>query len=207
MSTKFALRQTRRQTRLLIVATPVIAALIAAGCSSSPAGRDAQEPSSTVPVTSAVTESTVPVNPLDAKVGGATTTTAPAPVATPAPTPGPDPAPPSTLGAPPVSITMPIITLAPILFFPTVDSVSANTSPSCVEAALNGFTTHLSWNTSNSSGVTIVVNGTTLEGLPADGSMDVPTGCGSKFNITVYALWFDGSLGGSKSITIKVAAI
>ena len=183
----------------------MIVALIAAGCSSSPSNRgDAQQAEGSAPATSVVTESTVPVNPLDAKDGAlTTTTTAPAPTPTPAPA---DPAPPTTLGSPPVSLVVPVITLGPLLFFPTVNSVSANTSPTCVEAALHGFTTHMSWTTSFASGVTIVINGNTLEGLPANGSMEVPTGCNSKFSITVYALWNDGTLGGSQAITIKVGA-
>lgn len=201
MSTNFL----RRQSRLALVATPVIAALIAAGCSSSP--READQVATTAPATSAVTESTVPVNPLDAK-DGSVTTTVPAPTTTPAPAPGPAPAPSTTLGAPPVSLFVPVITLAPMLILPTVLTVSGATAPSCLDVALAGFTTPVSWTTSFAAGgVSVSYGSTTITGLPAAGTIDVPVGCGTKTIVTVTALWIDGSAGGTKSITIKVAAI
>ena len=201
MSTKSA----TKSHRLFLVAVPVIAGLIAAGCSSSPSGSSADEPASTAPTTSVVTESTVPVDPLDAKIGGATTTTAPAPAPTPAPGADPDPAPPVTLG-PPASIYVPIITLAPILFYPTVNTVTASSNPSCVEVALAGFTTSVSWTTFNAASVTVQVGGFTFSGLPANGSLDVPVSCGIKNYITVTAMWGDGAEGGSKTTVVKVSA-
>lgn len=199
-----------RRRLVLVAASSVVLALGAAACGGSGAQMSASSEAGV-----AVTEvaggptdpTTVPptVTVMGATTDPATTTasasTNPAPTAAPATS-----APATTSGMTWVTIKPPlvsIISIPPILFTPTVTSVSVSGTVGCFSGL-----TPVSWTTSNASGVNIEVDGVlVINGYPGSGTANLNIagrGCSQTHTVKVTALYSNGTAGGSKSASVYV---